>query len=85
VLPPFATATAITQAIEMARTRSSIWFHPNSKKMKEIAIRAAMVMPEIGFAELPTWPQMRDDTVVKKNPKMMIRMPPSRFTRSRDQ
>jgi len=23
-------------------------------------------MPEIGFAELPTWPQMRDDTVVKK-------------------
>ena len=48
--------------------------------MKEIAIKAAMVIPEIGFAELPTCPQIRDDTVVKKNPKMMIRMPPRRFT-----
>ena len=48
--------------------------------MKEIAIRAAIVIPEMGFAELPTWPQMRDETVVKKNPKMMMRMPPSRLT-----
>ena len=48
--------------------------------MKEIAIRAAMVMPEIGLAELPTCPQMRDDTVVKKNPKMMMSTAPSRFT-----
>ena len=48
--------------------------------MKEIAIRAAIVIPEMGFAELPTWPQMRDETVVKKKPKMMIRIPPSRFT-----
>src|SRR5881396_1214766 len=40
----------------------------------------AMVMPEIGLAELPTWPQMREETVVKKKPKMMIRMPPSRLT-----
>jgi len=28
-----------------------------------------MVMPEIGFAEEPIWPQMREDTVAKKNPK----------------
>ena len=48
--------------------------------MKEMAIRAAMVMPEIGFAELPTWPQMREETVVKKKPKMMMRMPPRRLT-----
>src|SRR3989475_12953597 len=73
VLPPFATATAITQAMEIARTRSSIWFQPSSRKMKEIAIRAAIVIPEMGFAELPTWPQMRDETVVKKKPKMMMR------------
>src|SRR5256885_1041131 len=39
-----------------------------------------MVMPEIGLAELPIWPQMREETVVKKKPKIMISTPPSRFT-----
>ena len=53
VLPPFATATAITHAMEMARTRSSICVQPSSRKMTEIAISDAIVIPEIGFAELP--------------------------------
>ena len=80
VLPPFATATAITHAIEMARTRSSIWVQPRSRKIREIAIKEAIVMPEIGLAELPICPQMREDTVVKKNPNAMMRAAPSRFT-----
>ena len=80
VLPPFATATAITHAIEMARTRSSIWVQPSSRKMSEIAINEAMVIPEIGFAELPICPQMREETVVKKKPNTMMSSPPSRLT-----
>ena len=80
VLPPLATATAITQAIEIARTRSSICVQPSSRKMTEMAMSDAIVIPEIGFGELPIWPQMRDDTVVKRKPKMMISIPPSRFT-----
>ena len=78
MFPPFATATAITQAIEIARTRSSICVHPSNRKMKEIAMSDAIVIPEIGFAELPICPQMRDDTVVKKKPNRMIRIPPRR-------
>jgi len=37
-------------------------------------------MPEIGFAELPIWPQIREDTVVKKNPNSTMRSAPSRLT-----
>ncbi len=48
--------------------------------MNEIAMSDAIVIPEIGFAELPICPQMRDDTVVKKKPNRMIRIPPRRFT-----
>src|SRR2546421_390161 len=42
-------------------------------KMRHVPSRAAMVMPEIGFAEEPIWPQMREDTVAKKNPKITVR------------
>src|ERR1043166_2770921 len=80
VLPPFATATAITHAIEIARTRSSIAVQPSSRKMSEIAISEAMVIPETGLAELPICPQIRDDTVVKKKPNTMIMTAPSRLT-----
>ena len=38
-------------------------------KMRQVAIKVAMVMPEIGFDELPMMPTMRDDTVTKKKPK----------------
>src|SRR5205823_213946 len=31
-------------------------------KIRHVPSRAAMVMPEIGFAEEPIWPQMREDT-----------------------
>ena len=36
-------------------------------------ISVAIVMPEIGFDEVPISPVMRDDTVAKKNPKIRIR------------
>ncbi len=34
----------------------------------------AMVIPEMGFDELPMRPVMREDTVTKKKPKSTIRM-----------
>ena len=37
-------------------------------------ISVAIVIPEIGFDDDPIRPVMRDDTVAKKKPKMMIRM-----------
>ncbi len=33
----------------------------------------AIVMPEIGFEDVPMMPTMREDTVTKKNPKTTIR------------
>jgi hypothetical protein len=39
-----------------------------------------MVMPEIGLALTPMTPVIREETTTKKNPKMMIRTAPSRFT-----
>ena len=39
----------------------------------------AIVMPEIGFDEVPMRPMMRDDTVTKKKPKTMIRTAARKF------
>ena len=36
-------------------------------------ISVAIVIPEIGFDDEPIRPVMRDDTVAKKKPKMMMR------------
>ena len=40
--------------------------------MLQVMISVAIVMPEIGFDELPMSPVMRDDTVTKKKPKTTI-------------
>src|SRR6059036_1795493 len=68
------------QAISIACTRWSTPVHPMATKIRHVPSRAAMVMPEIGFAEEPICPQMREETVAKKNPKITIRTAPSRFT-----
>ncbi len=44
--------------------------HPFTRKMAEVAIRVAMVIPEIGLAELPISPTIRELTVTKRNPKI---------------
>ena len=38
-------------------------------------MRVAIVMPEIGFDEVPMMPTMRDETVTKKKPKTTTRRP----------
>ena len=42
----------------------------------------AIVIPEIGFDEVPICPVMRDETVTKKKPKTRISNAESRFTSS---
>ena len=41
--------------------------------MVHVRISVAIVMPEIGFDELPMSPVMRDDTLTKKKPKRIVR------------
>ena len=52
---------------------------PTATKMLQVMISVAIVMPEIGFDELPMRPVMRDDTVTKKKPKMTIRIAATKF------
>ena len=42
-------------------------------KTTHVAIRVAIVIPEIGLEEVPMMPTIREETVTKKNPKMTIR------------
>ena len=42
-------------------------------------ISVAIVIPEIGFDELPMRPVIRDDTVTKKNPKTTISTAATKF------
>src|SRR4029450_8288271 len=48
--------------------------HPSATKIVHVRISVAIVMPEIGFDELPISPVMRDDTLTKKKPKGIVRM-----------
>ncbi len=42
---------------------------PAAKNSAQVAMSVAIVMPEIGLAEVPIRPQMREDTVTNKKPK----------------
>ena len=42
-------------------------------KIEQVRISVAMVIPEIGFDEVPMRPVMREDTVAKKKPKIRMR------------
>ena len=44
-------------------------------KIKQVPIRVAIVIPLIGLLDEPINPTMRDDTVTKKAPKMIISKP----------
>src|SRR2546430_6082478 len=68
--------------MEIASTHCATPVQPIATKMRQVPSNAAIVMPEIGFAEEPIWPQMREDTVAKKKPKITIRTAPSRLTPS---
>jgi hypothetical protein len=58
-----------TPPMVMANAPKAGAVQPLTRKMAEVAISVAMVMPEMGLAELPMRPTMRELTVTKRNPK----------------
>ena len=44
------------------------------RRSVQVRISVAIVMPETGFDDDPISPTIRDETVTKKNPKMMTRI-----------
>ena len=76
-------APALAAAMHtIAPTHSAIgWYtspvQPKPTKIRQVAISVAMVMPEIGFDEMPMSPTMRLATVTKKKPKTTISRPSS--------
>ena len=55
---------------------------PSTRKIAEVAISVAMVMPLMGLAELPIRPTIRELTVTKRNPKTTISSEAARFCSS---
>src|SRR5580692_8308144 len=62
-----------------ARTAYLGLVHPARKKMAQVAISVAMLMPLIGLEELPSNPLMRPATVTNRNPKTTTNTAANRF------
>src|ERR1700722_3487797 len=65
---------------KIAPTRSAIgWYacplHLSARDPRHRPMSVAIVIPEIGFDELPMMPTIRLETVTKKNPKTTTRSP----------
>ena len=63
---------------------------PIATKIVHVRISVAIVIPEIGFDELPMSPVMRDDTLTKKKPNTTVstrgqRVAPGRQLRDHDE
>src|SRR4029453_12558972 len=72
-------APALAAAVQtMAPTAGAIGalaspVQPSATKIVQVRISVAIVIPEIGFDELPISPVMGDETATKKKPKMPMR------------
>ena len=67
-MPPFEAATQTTAAMESARTLSRELVQPNARKIKQVSMSVATVIPDMGFEEEPISPVSLEDTVTKRNP-----------------
>src|SRR5688500_20279130 len=77
VVPPFEAAIQTIPPIESAVTKyGSAAVQPRARNARQVNSKVATVMPEIGFDDDPTSPVSRDETVTKRNPRMMIRRAP---------
>src|SRR5207247_9729754 len=68
-----------TPPMLMARAPKAGAVQPRERKTAQVAIRVAIAMPEIGLAEVPIRPTMRDDTVTKRKPKITTKTAAARF------
>src|SRR5450631_3126695 len=57
-----------TPPMVMASAPKAGAVQPCTRKMAEVAMSVAMVMPDTGLAELPMRPTMRELTVTNRNP-----------------
>src|SRR5580700_3579442 len=69
VSPAFAEAMQTTPPTVIASAPYAGAVHPFTRNTAAVAINVAIVIPEIGLAELPINPTIRDDTVTNRNPK----------------
>src|SRR5437879_10343096 len=63
VVPPLDEAMQTTAAMDRASRRSFELVQPRARKMRQVSIRVATVMPEIGLDVEPISPVSRADTV----------------------
>src|SRR5260221_4723770 len=68
-----------TPPMVMASAPNAGFVQPLTRKIAEVAMSVAMVMPETGLADEPTKPTMRELTVTKRNPKTMTSSDAARF------
>ena len=79
MLPAFADAMPTTPPTEMASAANAPAVQPSARKIADVAISVAIVIPETGFAEVPIRPTIREDTVTNKNPKTTTKSAASRL------
>src|SRR5207253_942452 len=79
VAPAFAAAIQTTAPTINATADHAPPTQPMAMNIRHVAMSVAIVIPEIGFAELPINPTMRLDTVTNRKPKMMMRTAAIRF------
>ena len=79
VSPAFDAAMQTTLPMVIASTPNAGAVQPCTKKIAEVAISVAIVIPETGLAELPMSPTIRDATVTKRNPKTTTSREAARF------
>ena len=78
-------APALAEAMQTTAptTKAMGWYassvQPRPRKMREVAMSVAIVIPDTGLEEEPIKPTMREATVTKKNPNTMTNRAESRF------
>src|SRR6187551_151691 len=72
VAPAMAAAMHTTDPTQIAIGAYASPVQPIATKIVQVRISVAMVMPEIGFDELPIRPVIRDDTLTKKKPNTTV-------------
>src|SRR5918993_1709929 len=72
VAPAFAAAMQTIAPTHSAIGEYQSPVHPSATKIVQVRISVAIVIPETGFDEDPISPTIRDETVTKKKPKMIV-------------
>ncbi len=79
VSPALAAAIQTTPPMLMASAPKAGAVQPLTRKIAAVAMRVAIVIPEIGFAELPIRPTIREETVTNRKPKITTRSEAARL------